>query len=65
MLSFVEQLKDLIENAHLPGCPVKFKPIKSLSKGVGDPNRFTVSLMPFFRGRHLKSLFFLQAFTGY
>jgi hypothetical protein len=29
-------------------------------KGGGAPNPFTVSLMPFFRGRHLKSLFFCK-----
>ena len=34
-------------------------------KGGGTPNPFTVSQMAFFRGLHLKSLFFLQAFTGY
>jgi hypothetical protein len=39
--------------------------LKVLIKGVGDPSRFTVSQMPFFRGRHLKSLFFLQAFLRY
>jgi hypothetical protein len=34
-------------------------------KGGGTPNLFTVSQMSCFRGLHLKSLFFLQAFTGY
>jgi hypothetical protein len=60
MFAFVEQLNGPIESANLPGRPVKVKPIKSLSKGVGDPNRFTVSLMSFFRGLHLKSLFFCK-----
>jgi hypothetical protein len=31
-------------------------------KGGGTPNPFTVSQMPFFRGRHLKSLFFASFF---
>jgi hypothetical protein len=34
-------------------------------KGVGDPNPFTVSQMPLFRGRHLKSLPKKQSFTRY
>jgi L-ascorbate metabolism protein UlaG (beta-lactamase superfamily) len=40
-----------VYNAYIPS-------EKWWEQGVGDPTLFTVSLMSFFRGRHLKSLFF-------
>ena len=44
---------------------VNINELNGPGSGVGNTTLFTVSLMPFFIGRHLKSLFFLQAFLRY
>jgi hypothetical protein len=62
--SFTLQIMTGFNQKFLPGGPDASRG-RFLQKGVGDPTLFTVSLMPFFRRRHLKSLSFLQAFTGY